>query len=508
MDTSDDGTHENGSAPSWLYPSLSAGLLLIGVALRLYQLDERSLWLDEYTSIEVATKSLLGIIAADGFDSHTPPLYYLLLHGWFEVFPADAWNLRLFSLVFDFFNILLLYRITRKQFSSRIALTSIFIYALSSYAIYYAQEGRMYTLLVFLVLLTYGLARLHATGGIAPFLTWFLLSIIGTLGMYTHYYYAFSLVGISLLVLFFSWRRFLSWFCGLFSVALFFTPWIFVVLGLLQSGGQSFRKFTFSVLPYTFFRFSAGYGVMPLTPELKSDMSRTISDYAFLLGLFGVPFSVMALLGLLRPLASQKDSPVTAKNLMWILLPLLFPPLVATLVSLKIPMLSERYLIVSFPFFVILLSTGIASRKLYEIAISGLLIFALSQHYFNPSFGNTPWKGAIQVLKQDPATVIVNPPFIKGLVEYYLENPAYPLRAERGFTEELEDLQKAGIETSSLWLIERGTAKTIHPQLRELGYALSQEEFFPLENGIRTYRLIKVTQTVPDEISPQRPGSP
>ena len=63
-------------------------IILLGFALRAYNLEGQSMWSDEGLSLYRAQQPLaqvLGsVITVDGVDTQdtNPPLYFLLLHGW------------------------------------------------------------------------------------------------------------------------------------------------------------------------------------------------------------------------------------------------------------------------------------------------------------------------------------------------------------------------------------------------------------------------------------------
>ena len=58
-------------------------VVVAGIALRLVTRSE--LWLDEALSVSISSLPVGDLLDALRHDGH-PPLYYLLLHGWMEVF--------------------------------------------------------------------------------------------------------------------------------------------------------------------------------------------------------------------------------------------------------------------------------------------------------------------------------------------------------------------------------------------------------------------------------------
>jgi len=116
-------------------------IVVVGGLLRLVTLGERSLWLDELTSLQVSSQPLATIAAGDAFDNHTPPLYYLLLHLWWWLVPQSEFWLRLPSLLVDLVNIALVGVVFSHQFSRRVGLAAAAVFAVSEYALGYHADA-------------------------------------------------------------------------------------------------------------------------------------------------------------------------------------------------------------------------------------------------------------------------------------------------------------------------------------------------------------------------------
>lgn len=467
-----------------------AGIVLCAAALRAFHITASGLWLDEYTSIEVATRSLHDIVAGVGFDRHTPPLYYVLLNGFFLICPPTEISLRIFSLLFDIVNVLLVYSIGCRQFSKRFALWAAAFYSVSGFAVYYAQEGRMYTLLVTLVLLAYSFA-LRFQQNRARGLDILATAAVCTAGLYTHYYFAFSLVGISLGLLLspsISKKAIASWITGLFIAGVCFLPWVQVVLSLAASGGQTFRRFTVSVLPYTLFRFTAGYAVLPLNVGSKDSMLATVSEHLLPLSLYLFASALLVVLGwyVLR-------ARITAQHNL-LLSTVLIPPSIALGISIFVPMLSERYLIVGFPFFIFLavLATDFwQAKKQTAVALGVFLLFA-SGTYFQMSsseFGKEEWREVADLISHHTPptpTVVVNPEYTRGVLAYYL---AEPFMVERIATPPAVTVNALAEAQHNVWLVERGGSESALPTFEHAGYHIQFQRQFLHESGIQIYFL-------------------
>ena len=75
------------------------GIFLAGAVFRFYQIGSESIWIDEYHSITLALSGgPLQIVRAAAADVH-PPLYFLLLRFWLDLFSDSLASARGFSAV-------------------------------------------------------------------------------------------------------------------------------------------------------------------------------------------------------------------------------------------------------------------------------------------------------------------------------------------------------------------------------------------------------------------------
>jgi mannosyltransferase len=158
---------------------LLLSLIAIALSLRLLNLGGKSLWLDEAFSVVVAERpSLATLQNVDGFN---PPLYFTFLHYWIQWFGRSEVAVRLPSVLASTINLLLLYALGRRVFNHPVALTAVALMAFSPLEVWYAQEARMYILMITAVLLAaLGLSLNNWWGG--P------LIVLGlTAGLYLHY---------------------------------------------------------------------------------------------------------------------------------------------------------------------------------------------------------------------------------------------------------------------------------------------------------------------------------
>lgn len=124
--------------------------LLVGFALRFYHLDKKSLWLDEIYTFDYSKYDLSEQLS---YYKEKPtyiqaPLFFVLTH-LFYPFTHPERDLRIFPFVFGTLSILMIYLLA-KAFSPIIAFPCTLSLTFMAYHISLSQEGRSYSLLLFL----------------------------------------------------------------------------------------------------------------------------------------------------------------------------------------------------------------------------------------------------------------------------------------------------------------------------------------------------------------------
>ena len=135
----------------WTVAILVLALTLASVALRVGQLRFHY-WIDEAISVGISShpvSALHGLLRQDG----SPPLYYLLLHGWMAVWGRGEVATHALSLVFAVVTVPVAYWGGAGLFRRRVGIYAATLAAGLPFLTEYAQETRMYSLIVLLSLL-------------------------------------------------------------------------------------------------------------------------------------------------------------------------------------------------------------------------------------------------------------------------------------------------------------------------------------------------------------------
>jgi hypothetical protein len=164
-------------------------IIVIGSVLRLTGLTTQSMWLDElHTMVECNPDTSLGEMYHylwTGMDPH-PPLYFTTTYFWFKVFGHNDFNARLVAAVFGVLSIYAMYLLGKELHNRSAGIIAALLTSINYYNIYYSQEARNYSCaFLFAALSFYGLVRLLRNPNIRTSLFY---GITTTLVLYSHYY--------------------------------------------------------------------------------------------------------------------------------------------------------------------------------------------------------------------------------------------------------------------------------------------------------------------------------
>ncbi len=368
-------------------------LILLSLVTRTYDLDGKSIWSDESLSLYRAQKSvpfiLSGRIVIQGVPTQDtqPPLYFLLLHTLMAVAGTGTFVARYLSVLASLLIIPLLYVLGRRLLGDTAGLLTALMGALSPLYLWYAQEIRMYTLLVALsVASVYALIR--AVGNGKPEVRWALAYFAITAAMvYTHYS-AFFLLGFQGLYLVIQASRRRRW-------------WLIVpmaVAGLI----------TVPVLPFVVRRLGLGperdFHFVPLwviVRDLWNAFSLGLSVDFYRVYPLDVAFLAVLIVGLLALLRRRRGTAL-------FLTAYLFLPVLALYGASHIKPMYQgaRHLMIVSPAYYLLLGAGMQTlrRRARPALLASLAVIALGTSLSTSNYFTDP-----RYLKDD----------LRGLAEYF-----------------------------------------------------------------------------------------
>ena len=357
------------------------GLILVAFALRAYNLDFQSLWRDEVDAIRfssppfLALESVQNIVGVLTQTGHNGPLYFVALRGWRTLSGDSEFALRYASLLGGVLMVALTYQAARRlRLGPSVALIAALLVATSPYALWYSQEAKMYTWLTCLILLALYAYQAALSARRRQFGWWVLFVVATSLSFYLH------ILSPLMLPVYVAW--------GLMQWPRLKANW----LGWLVSMGM----LTLPYLPLLLWQaplliddFHSGHPFYPI----QRQMSLLLHLYS--LGILQARFSVMvivltvflAFVGLLRGRASSRFQVA-----LWFI----FPPLLVFLVSLRVPVFEDRYLIYILPAYYLLVALGLVTIVAREPGLAwSLLALIVALNLWNG------WRQATIIIKPD-----------------------------------------------------------------------------------------------------------
>ncbi len=220
---------------------ISTGFIFLGCFLRIFHISYDSLWFDELWIARLEYfPSFSELKKAIFVHDVNPPGFHFLYYYLSPFLPDNEVGVRFLTLIFGLMS-LLLPICYHRQFSNRFLIALLSIISTSFVAIYFSQEARPYSLLMFLSLLTIfefkNLSQwINDKSHKKPWL--YVLSLIAM--SWLHYFGALMVFtqGVSLLYTTVrSFKGFARWSLVFLTPAILLLPWIFFVtskLGLLH----------------------------------------------------------------------------------------------------------------------------------------------------------------------------------------------------------------------------------------------------------------------------------
>lgn len=380
------------SESSWLVL-----IILLAAAVRLYRLGCQSLWYDEAFAWAVASADLRTSIEAILSDGNQPPLYYAILR-LFLWFGRSEEIVRLPSAVFGILAVPLVDKIGRLCFGRKAGLVSALWFSLSPLHVWYCQEARMYTLVVFFSLgSVYFFLRLLRQNEGRLWVGFILLTAAGYLTNYSAFLVSLAQLAFIVCTFRLNYRFLRHWTIGQALAFLPLLPWLVALLS------REVKSFGFGWIPRpglldplkTLWNFSLGY-TGTLTPLIS--LSLLLFAFAFLHGFWPQRR---------EPEGGPPRAPLFPYAwlflALWFILPVAFVFVVSYLL---VPIYIDRFLLVALPPYLILLAYGllrirnIIVRRGLILALTLALSFGLGRIYFDPIYAKEDWRGLAGYIQQ------------------------------------------------------------------------------------------------------------
>jgi uncharacterized membrane protein len=477
----------------------------MSLILRCIFLSKQSLWLDECVSWECSAR---GFWAALYCDINKPPLYYPLLHLWRAAFGSSEAALRGLSIPPAVLSVALMYLLGARLFSRPIGYLAAAYLAISSFQIYFAQEARNYTWLVFF-LLAAGLFLWNALEAESRSRRWrywlgYTTSIV--LALYTHYFAAFFIAGHGLYVLIRRRKHVIAATVTIGVGLAAIMPFVVIFLHSPVAAQEQSRRYPWLKLPQAYFTFLFGESLIPQDDQAVRHIVQTLRANAWIAAVLAVSLPVLLILA--RAAWRRWREPMVYCTFH------AFVPVVLALgVSLKKGFFDRRYMIPASPWLYLLVSAAIWEVVLLRrsgkepawktsvgmAAVAGLcvlVVVSLYQYYFTERFGKEQWRDAVAYIEgasspDSKDLVVLDPDYLQLCYRYY-EKRGLAFWAVLPEVEQQAAISDAVLRERMrgyhrVWLVYSHTDnETLLAALKRL-YPQRAAREFPLANRIEVY---------------------
>ncbi|CAN5687415.1 hypothetical protein BH20ACI4_BH20ACI4_22060 [soil metagenome] len=325
-----------------IWTVILSAIAVIYILLRFWHLTDSCLWFDELFGVHAASlewREMLWFVAQDLIH---PPLFYILLKLWISIGGETLFWLRCFPVLFSILALFAFYQFCKQLKLSYPAISIAFaFFAANGALIKYAQEVRMYSLLMFLAITSMWLFTrfLHLGKNIR------LLTICNILLVYTHYFGWFVVLSQIIVILIFQ-RIKIRQILIMFGICLLgFAPWIFAVFRAAQINSDLSQNIGWIQKPnlYVIFQF-----IFDLIEPFYFQASNAdfASNY-----LIAIPLLILIGTAKLIYFLNSKERTETEKINFWMLAVFVETPLILTFIIswiLPVSVWGTRHLIMVF----------------------------------------------------------------------------------------------------------------------------------------------------------------
>ena len=342
-------------------------LSVLFVALAMVQMN-LSIWHDEAYSAYLIRGNFADIWNLTAIDVH-PPLFYFCLKVWSMMFGNSEIALRTMSVMFGVVAIFAAFYLLKKLFNTKTASIATFVMTLSPLFIRYAEEARMYTMVLAIALIsTLVLVTAISRDKKGKWNFWWLLyGVMLAAGMMTHYFMALVFVAqLAYLIYHYRakiWR--LDLILGYVVAILLFVPWLPKCLVQITNvqGGFWIPELTVA----TGFNFLIeGLVYLPDATWIKN-----WEAFLVLMALVGLVYLTVKFVKTMK-----REDKSSRDGVMLLVFMAVVPPLMLMTLSLPPlkPMFETRYLITSMTIMWLIFGVMLAKTKLTKKGLAAAIL--------------------------------------------------------------------------------------------------------------------------------------
>lgn len=380
-------------------------LLAAAVLIDLHSIGQKSVWLDEGVSIELARLSWYNFLRILWRHEGNMVLYYAMLRAWLLLGSSEAW-IRTLSVIPAVATVAAIYVLGRRMFNTRAGVIAAFLFTVHAYQVRYAQEARSYSLYPLLCVLSsiYFLKFLQEASRqnrIGHVLT-------SALSVYAHF------------------------FAGLLMVAQWLSLRFLEKPDLRIALKKNWKQFAIAISPLVLYAATTGTGVLKWIP--RPGLTDLRNTALFLTGNGGIwlalAYGVACVPGVITAFRVRKlQVPWEGWRFRFLLLWLLFPIAFIFLISQLKPFYLIRYFVFVVPALVLLAAAGLDRLRSRWLLAAALILFGVLSlrgvaGFYRQDFDITreDWRSATSYLlahTQPGDVVLFHQPIGRMPYEYY-----------------------------------------------------------------------------------------
>jgi mannosyltransferase len=453
------------------YAQILLSLTIFGALLRFYNLGYNSIWLDEAVTYETSVKSFGEIWTIISSGDFNPPLFYWMEHIML-FFGNNEFILRIIPAVLGVLTIPLFYLIGKELLDRNVGILTAALLAFSSFHIYYSQEARAYSAMLFFA----SLSILFFLKAIKENDTknWVLFGLFSAVAFWLHFYVIVLIASLILYTLIFQLSRYRE---------------SLITIKPLAAGAITFLVLCFPIIILTIQRFATRTESAPtfgaqgfeIIFETFRQMS-TFGDIGFfvLVGLF--------ILGLVQLFVIEK------KKGLLLLTILLFTFLISYLISFKMPMMPRHLIFLLIIFF---MGIALSYRFFYTIfrhpgtvyilmAILIIINIPVLANYYS-GYSKEDWRGFsgnMQNMTQVGDKIVLVPSYMSIPFNYYYSNTT-DKTFEYGATT-VQDLNNISSqrENETIFFVVTNDIIAVNPKGDEIAWLKENTKFLSQNTGI------------------------
>lgn len=425
---------------------LFALIVILFAATRLWNLTTYGLFSDEVFTAQTISLNWNDMLGAVIYDVVHPPLFYLLLKAWITIGGGSLLWMKLFPVAVSLASIIPFYLLCRElKLKSATINLALYGMAVNEYIVGYAQELRMYSLLLLLTMTSLWLFAKFVNSILAAKKLLLALFAVNLLLVYTHYY-GWLVIGVEFLFLLILKRdRVISFSLSLAGLVVCFAPWAFLVTEAAVDKGGLGPNLNWNVRP-RLFDLAWYYAI------LNGPVYNRFRPYAMIFAtvLFSAPILFWAWQAVKNPKTKS------AVLFMWLMLASLLPAVITFIASQVMPqsVWGIRFLIIVAPAYLLLLSiAAMKVRPEWLRTLTAILII-----------GWMALSGGIQLINRDK---IAWEPLVHRMIQ-----------AEPDQSELIKVYTKQGVTATTIqYYLDNANEKKLRVEYVE-DYERSKEEHF------------------------------